>query len=283
MTSFYHSQSTSTSCLLTLVGVLLLLSGPIGASESMATTASAAADNSRRIHVVAYKLNNKTESDGGGAYFELLRRIYQPHGYDVITHIRPIAGSMRALYRNQAQIMLADWHPRHLAREEGVKIDKLQAPRYPVDTEYVVALYPQSSPHHWFHLTRNPRSRIAWIEGYNYQYYLGLDGHPFQLVDSTVSGLRKLQQGELDAYVDDLDDVRTVMRAPEFHRARLRREIVQIRNLYPLFSLDERSTELMRIYDEGVAALIRSGAIFELYREFGLSYQRVKFEDPEQF
>ncbi|NIB41801.1 transporter substrate-binding domain-containing protein [Pseudomaricurvus alkylphenolicus] len=235
------------------------------------------------LKVGAFDWPTKSEAGGGGAYFDLLKRIYEPHGYRIEPSSMGIDEALGSLYRGNIDLMLAEWHPRHLQQDASIQAKLLTAPFFPIDTEYVVVLMPHKSSYHWEELLADAGMRLAWVEGYDYHQYLDLRQHTFDTVDSSWKGIRMVSSGKLDAFIDDLDDVRIAMMRPGARELKFRREVILVRNLYPLFQNKASGHALSELYDEGLEALISNGEVHDIYRRHDLNWERVKFLRPHLY
>ena len=240
-----------------------------------------AKDVSQTIKVASFEWPNKTQADGGGAYLDLLRAVYEPHGYQIQPVIMPIREIHLALLAGEVDIMLADWAQKHLSDDEWGDVSLIHTPYYPIDTEYVVALFPVGTSESYEDTLKRKSSQIAWVQGYGYEHYLDLLGHSFSEVPDNVTGLKLLMNSKLDVFIDDLDDVRISLRDMGLDQTSITREIIYIRNLYPVFHRD--NSKIIQLYDQEVAKMIISEEIFPIYRDNNLNYWRIKYKNPDEF
>ena len=259
--------------LVKLTCLMVLL--PLALSSPKALTS-----DSQSVRIATFAWPQRTELNGTGAYFEILRRIFTAHNLTLNIQYRSIHDSLGALYREETDMMLVEWHPDILAADPKVKHKLILAPRFPLDTEQVVAVSKANQALSWQEILDTPSHHIAWIADYNYHYFFDLPEHPTTMVKSTAHGLTLVERGRIDSYLDDFSDVEIAFAEEQFSPANFYLEIVQERNLYPLFNHLSEERGLLKIYDQGMQKLLREGELKEIFESYSLSFERIRF--PEE-
>ena len=232
-------------------------------------------DSSKTIHIVADEWPGFTQSDGNGFYFELIRKIYQPLGYDIRFKILPFRRAASQINQGSADILLVEEHVSKLASNELYIAEDLRSPRYPMDNSIVTALFLKQSNISWQQIKDQQRYHLSWIRGYGYGSSLAVNHHKVTLVGNTKQGLQLLVSGRIDCYLDDLTDINTNEIIAQFDKDLIKYEVVNIRPLYPLFYNSPRGKHLLKLYDQSMEQLIQSGEIYNIYLAANLDYNYV--------
>ena len=236
----------------------------------------------KTIHIVSDHWPGYTEPGAQGFYFQLIKQIFEPKGYVIEHRVVPFRRAISLMNQGEADMFLVDDHPKYLSKLEIYELDKLLHPKYPINYSLVTALYLPSIKLDWQDTRDNPNLTLAWVKGYGYNKTLGLPHQNIMHVNNTAQGLRLLQAGRIDSLIDDLSDISEALKQQEFSKLQLNREVVNKRNLYPLFYNNSLGQELAQIYDQGMQALLASGELYQLYQKMGINYQDV-FKPKEYF
>lgn len=233
---------------------------------------SNANNTDKTIYVVADHWQNYTHHDGTGVYFEILRHIYEPHGYTIKSSIMPFKRAVSKINQNTADILLAEENMQHLIDSELYSAQHLLSPKQPIDKSNVSAIFTQQSPHTWLDIKNNSAAKLAWIRGYEYNNSLQLNHTRIDRLNNTPQGLNLLLSGRIDCFLDDIEDVVTAKQLPAYQHQQFKYEIVSQRMLYPVFYNSKRGAKLIKIYDQGMQQLIDSGMLNTIYNKAKLRY-----------
>ncbi|GAB3093845.1 hypothetical protein G8770_02315 [Aestuariicella hydrocarbonica] len=235
------------------------------------------------ISVAAPYYPTFSEPEGKGVFFDIIREVFLPEGYQVISCILPIRRSIRDLQLGKVDLYLTDWDKSYLTESPLYQPEKLHTPRTPISTELVSATVLANSPWHDQievknlipeSLLRNEQHLIAWDKGFDYQRLIGLDKSSYQIVDSVKQGLNMLKAGRIKLYLNDDDNIRIVLQGrDEFKASDFRIVPLMEQQLYPVFQNNERGLKLAELYDRRMRVLLLQNRILELYRHSGYDYQ----------
>jgi polar amino acid transport system substrate-binding protein len=249
-----------------LIAFTLFLISPVSADT---------AEQSKTIHIVADEWPGYTEPGGKGFYFELIKNIFEAEGYSITQRIVPFRRAISLINHGEADIFLADDHPDYLSMLDIYDMTKILHPTHALNYSLVTALYLPTSTLNWSVTHKNNDTKIAWIKGYGYGETLKLKHSNPLLINNTQQGLHLLLSKRIDCYLDDLTDITMALTKPEFKNVELKREIINKRNLYPIFHNNDFGKSLAKIYDQRMGEMIKSGEIYDLYRQAGLNYNDV--------
>lgn len=223
-----------------------------------------------------------TNADGTGAYYDLMRLVFEPLGYTVSHQVFPMKRGIAAInLGEQVDILLADWSKAHLEKGGLYQIDRISTPRHAMSIEYVLAIFPPRSTLAWADIRQQTSSRVGWVKGYNYHKHLGLEQHNITRISNSGQGIKMLYKNHLDCFFDDRTEIVQFLGKGEFESAELRQEVVMVRKLYPVFHNDKKGRQLMAEYDARMAELISSGEIYAFYQRYGKNYHDMQGEEVD--
>ena len=238
---------------------------------------TAVAKDLEKLRVATFVWPQRTDTDGTGAYFDVLRHIYQPHELSLDITYGSIQDALGSLYRNETDIMLVEWHPDILRTDPKIKHELILAPKFPMDTEQVVAVSHSARSLPWQRVLSGRSHHLAWIADYNYHYFLNVRDHPRTLVKSTMQGLKLVQRGRIDTYLDDISDVEIALNSEAFIDTEFSMEVVKERNLYPLFNHPSHQRGLMKMYNQGMQRMLENGTLKDIFEHHNLNFDRIRF------
>ena len=249
-----------------LVGVILLclLSSSVVAGQQQ---------NNKVIYVVSEQWESFSHTDGSGLYFDLFRAIYQPAGFTVIPKIQPLLRGIASINRgDKADVMLAEWAWEHIGDLRLYQRDKILYPVNAIYGEYVQAVFLPEANLSWAKVRADANCKVAWIRGYGYGELLGVQNHNITYLASSQQGLKMLASKNIDAYINDRQEIEKDMSNPVFKQLHWQRELIMMRKLYPLFHNSERGRYLLEIFDRRMQQMRESGELFKLYASYGEDY-----------
>lgn len=232
------------------------------------------------IDVVSEEWPGFSNADGTGLYFDVMRRVYEPSGIKVNYKIQPILRSIASINKGErADVMLAEWHIKHLDGGGHYQKDNILFPKLPILGEYVEAVFKPGSSDQWRDIYNTQSSKIAWLRGYSYDHSLGVKGRSIVLLTSPEQGLKMLIKGNIDCYVNDRVEINQLMENEAYQNIDWRKELIMMRKLYPVFHNNEQGRYFKELYDSRMAQLIASGELFELYEAYGYDYHEALAEE----
>ena len=231
------------------------------------------AETAKTIRVVSDHWPGYTEPGAKGFYFDLIKRIYEPMGYAIEHRIVPFRRAINLINSGEADLFLADDHPKYLSKLDAYQLENILHPEHPINYSLVTAVFAGDSNHDWQAIRNNSELHLAWVKGYGYGKTLSLPHKHVMHVNNTTQGLRLLQAGRIDSFIDDLTDIKEALKLQEFAKLHINREIVNKRNLYPLFHNRPSNIALVDIYNQSMSKLIESGEILALYQTVGIDYR----------
>ncbi|MFT7110628.1 MAG: polar amino acid transport system substrate-binding protein [Psychrobacter glaciei] len=214
----------------------------------------------KTISIVAPVWEGYTNQDGTGAYWEVLKAIYEPLGISVKTKSVPWNRAMKMVskYRTYNAIV-----GEYRDTEENVIF-----PDYSIDTEYMSVLSKNTSGNKFINLSSLTGKTVGWIKDYE---VIAESKRDFKLREfrNIEQGIEYLNGDKLDFLIDDWDEIAAAMKAAEMTSADYSvDEMPEGSPLYVAFSEDNLSKEFIKIYNERIPVLAKSGKLEAIYTKW---------------
>jgi len=250
---FLHSTGALCgTCLIVFSSVILLL---------FLTTAVRADD--KTIEICTPEWEFYTESDGGGLYHELWRKVYEAAGYELDIHYAPFARCLLGFGPdaiNSPFDTYAAGYP-----QEGVI-----HPKWHLGLDVLTVVYRAREHQSWHGQEILRDKRVGWLRGYNF------DGNKIitvpvkrQPINQLSSGLGMLALGRIDFLIDYQPEISSVIRKNDLDdKLSTFDNVMKGRTYYMIFNPSARSNELIRIWDEEMQRLSDSGELHRLFENY---------------
>ncbi len=227
--------------------VLALVSGNADAQEAQQEQSA--------LFIVSEAWEGATNEDGSGFYWDLVRKIYEPLGYQVTVRAVPYARAVSMVKQEQADAWL------------GAYLHEEEFPIYPrqfYDADRVSALIDVEKFPQWNGKKSLENKTIGWINQYQYQDYLGIPVNHYALT-SRRSGVLMLERGRLDAVLDADTDLAIEIEKVGLDAGRFQKRFVMDLPLYPAFVNTPRGENLAQLWDQRLRQLHDSGELQPFY------------------
>ncbi len=215
----------------------------------------------KSISVVAPAWDDYTNRDGTGLYWDILRAIYEPIGIKVKTKTVPWNRAMKMVskYRTYNAIV----------GEYRSSVEPILFPDFPIDVDYLSVLSKEGTASQWQGTESMAGKKVGWIKDYNSIPEAQRD---FTLKEfrNIEQGIKMLNSGELDFVIDSWDEISAAMQSYALNKENYNvNQMSEGKNLYTVFSDDNLSRELIKIYNERIPLLFKSGELATLYKKWG--------------
>jgi polar amino acid transport system substrate-binding protein len=223
---------------------------------------SAVVDRShiKTISIVAPVWEGYTNKDGTGVYWEVLKEIYQPLGI----HIKP-----KSVPWNRAMKMVSKYRTYNgIVGEYRDTEEDVLFPDYAIDIEYMSLLSKNSSGYVFKDLTSLLGKKVGWIKDYE---VIVKSKRNFELREfrNIEQGIELLNAGKIDFLIDDWDEIAAAMGEVGMTTADYTVDpMPEGKDIYTAFSVDNLSRELIKIYNERIPVLAKSGKLAEIYNKW---------------
>ncbi|OZG75023.1 hypothetical protein BTA51_01070 [Hahella sp. CCB-MM4] len=246
-----------------LLALLLCLSSACAARESI-----------EEITVVCEEWAGFTNSDGSGAYWEIVRAIYEPEGIKVKSKTMPWKRAEEFVRSKAGDALVGAYFDPSQDNAE------FQYPKWHISVEDpVVVIFKKSRLPLWSAegMQFLAGKRVAWIRGYNFdkEGWLNAPVEVFE-ISTVVQGLRLLEIDRVAGLLDYSINIRAAAAQAEIQLDDYSMQVANPgKKLYVKFSNTSRSKKLIKIFDSRMSELAANGTITAIYRRWG--YDANKF------
>ncbi|KGE65191.1 MULTISPECIES: ABC transporter substrate-binding protein [Pseudomonas] len=210
-----------------------------------------------KVMLASEEWNDYTNKDGSGLAWDVLRQVFEPAGITLQTRSVPYTRSVGLAQRGEVDGWVGSY------RDEATGV---LYPHWNFDSDHIYALGLASTPAPTAATLGN--YRLAWVRGYKYEEYLP-NVHRFNQIERRDGILPMLQHARADFYIDALTEAKYVLNQADDPSKFTLTHIAEL-PLYIGFADNERGRALMVVFDQRMAALVKSGelkAIFEHWKQ----------------
>ncbi|MBS4686536.1 hypothetical protein J4G63_04660 [Aeromonas sobria] len=195
------------------------------------------------------------QPDGRGIYLDLVRAIYQPHGYQIIPHIVPYKRALAVIAKKGGDMAMGVY------RDE---VTGVRQPRYPASADDLTVFMLKKWQPKWQGEKSLQGQSVVWRRGWAFDKYIAVTMQ-WHEIDSDEMALQLLGKERYRYYLTAgvlyaKDDI-----LPNLHRAFLRWIPT-----YPIFADTPQGNRMMNLWDKGMVELIRSGNLADIYKHYQL-------------
>jgi hypothetical protein len=211
------------------------------------------------IHLASEAWEDFTAADGQGLGWDVLREVFEPAGVKLDIRIEPYTRATGLAQRGEVDACVGAY------RDE---VSDVLYPRWSFDTDPIYALGLASNP------APTPETlgnyRLAWVRGYKYQAYLP-NVQRYNEVARRTGILSMLTHNRIDYYIDavtEIDDIASRAKDP----AQFRRTHIADLPLYLCFADTPGARQLMALFDQRMALLVKSGQLKPIFAKWKQPY-----------
>lgn len=226
----------------------------------------AASDAPTSIKLVSEEWEGSTDADGSGLYWKIIKKVYEPAGIKMSFEMVPYMRSVQMVKQKEADA----WVGSYIDEEDGVLY-----PKWHFDADIVWAVFKKGGSFEGKESLQG--KQVGWIRGYDYDSYISVPMEKKEL-NSRESGLKMVEMGRLDYFMDAMVEIKNTLAKPEFKNAPLAHDKVLQLNLYLAFANNARGQALMKIWDERFPKLLESGELKKLFEAH--DWPTYPFEKP---
>lgn len=228
-------------------------------SIAIAPWAAAGDSLPTQVHLVSEEWADYTNADGTGVAWDVMRKVFQPAGVEVVPQSAPYSRAIGLVKRGEADAWVGSY------KDESE--DNLY-PRWHFDVDHIYALGLASKPAPT--LATIGDYRLAWVRGYAYGKYLpGV--REYREIQRREGILPMLEHDRVDFYIDAMTEVDYVI-GQSAQPDRFRRTHVVELPMYLAFARSERGKALRDVFDKRMAELVRSGELKPVFEHWKQPY-----------
>jgi hypothetical protein len=213
------------------------------------------------INVIGEEFPPMTNADGSGQQFEIVKAIFEPLGYEVVTKVYPYKRAIYVLEYGQADMFVG------LLKESELK---LVFSKYPHDADNVIVIYPKDKEIKWQGDNTLKNKNVAVIAGLRkpFQKYVGDDVLAFNEVNTREQAYKKMLIGR-DDFLIDCECGYLLEEVDRYREKFIFRHIGQL-EIFAAFSQNEQALKLKAIWDEKFPKFILTEKAYDIYKKWGL-------------
>ncbi|MEX5546205.1 transporter substrate-binding domain-containing protein [Pseudomonas pergaminensis] len=212
-----------------------------------------------KIMLASEEWNDYTNKDGTGLAWDVMRQVFDPAGIKVQIRSVPYTRSVGLAQRGEVD----GWVGSYRDEAEGVLY-----PHWNFDSDHIYALGLASTPAPTVATLGN--YRLAWVRGYKYEEYLP-NVHRFNQIERRDGILPMLEHARADFYIDALTEAKYVLSQADEPSKFALTPIAEL-PLYIGFADNERGRGLMAVFDQRMAALVKSGELKPIFERWKQPY-----------
>ncbi len=226
-------------------------------------------DDINQIDIVSDEWKGYTNKDGSGAYWEVVKAIFEPLDITVQTEVMPWARAELTVKRQQADALLGSYY-------QDSQLDSFIFPKWHISMEDpIIALYKVNND-----IKFQPESlqalqgkRLIWIRGYEFDKTLFRN---MTIIKNVISKPKQaiimLERNRVDLFIDYESSIRqAALEAQLKLETQYNMQMIKRGNkLYLAFSNTARGLKLSKLFDQKMESLASSGAIQAIYTRWGL-------------
>lgn len=213
----------------------------------------------KTIMLASEEWPERTNKDGSGLYWDLIKEVYSRAGVEVKHTIVPYSRSVAMTESGEVDGWVASYED-----EE----DWAVFPENGFDQDNVVALVLAKNAAGWSGQDSVKGKHLSWMRGYAYDDYLDVDVD-YTEVDKRTSGVALVRRERAFAF---LDDKREIMDAVEGSGTNTEgMEVVPMLglSLYLGFMDNSKGEELAKAFDVGWEAMMADGTVAKIFAKYG--------------
>lgn len=240
-----------TSTILYLMAILVsLVLGLVTATPSRAE---------ERIVVSSEEWQQVTYANGTGVYFEILRKIYEPLGYELEFRSMSYKKSLLMTINGRSDIWVGSYQQ---------EVSNAAYPKHHFDIDPVEALCLIGRVDH---KTNVDDLRLGWVSGYDYHKYLPAETNYREFSDR--EGIFKmLMTDNIDCYLDANAEIDVELaRNPDLKAITERHKLLSL-PLYFGFTESAKGKKLAEIFDQRFPALLKKGVIEKIFNRWDYEF-----------
>ncbi len=227
----------------------------------------------KEMTIVCEEWEGYTNKDGTGAYWEVVKAIFEPSGIKVTTKVVPWKRAEHMVKTQQADAIAGDYYYKEMDGKDYMY------PKWHLSVEDdITALYKTGMIEDWENLGVKALSgkKIAWIRGYGFDQSLLKDvAVEKKELSDLGNGIKMLNAGRIDVIMDYKTTIVPAAKAGGVDLSNLTFSLVQRGNkLFVVFANTNKAQVLIKIFDERMGQLAQSGEIEAIYKKWGFGPEK---------
>ncbi len=206
-----------------------------------------------------------THEDHSGAYFDLVRLIYQPYEPRLQVNFTNYHRALTLVRQQKSDMTLA---------VSGHNSSQLLLSEWPIDQDKIVVVYHPAR--HQLHSIDDLKAlRLAWNLAYDFGSILGLTNSGYEVL-SVEHGIELTLNQRIDAYLAEQSQIAHYIQTHPDKLTPLVVTPIAEDNIYAAFANSENGKLLKCIWDSRFKTLLDSGELPQFYQQYNDFYPPLK-------
>ncbi len=208
----------------------------------------------------------RTQADGSGAYFDIMRAVFEPASCTLEIQIVPWKRALLMVESGEADLMLGWFY--NPESPEATRFVK-----WPFDVEETVVVFKKSLVANWSGPETMENQKVLWPRGYNYQKFFNFK-MDWSETNQIESGLSMLALDRTRFFMLGKNGLASAKPPPDSEIYAVK--LVLTNGLLPYFSRTPHGKRLSEIYEQRMPALLESGELQKIYARYGRPMPELK-------
>jgi polar amino acid transport system substrate-binding protein len=206
-----------------------------------------------------------TNKDGTGFIFDLLRAIYEPAGIILSHEFMPWKRTIHEVAAGKADIAIGVYKSDKASKTEVALLKSI----YPIIEERIEAVSLHEAAKNWQGQQSLADSKVAIVRGFDHHKLLEIKVKPYYVNDYDQA-LRMLLAERVKFVLGEQLLTYTIL--PKYLKEghELSRNIVFSLPNYMAFTPSEGGRQLLKLYEQRIGQMQKSGELHAIYRKWGL-------------
>ena len=213
----------------------------------------------KTLYIVTPVWKNWTNSDGTGYYFDLVRLIYKPLGYEIIFDIAPFSQAKKMVELKEADAAFSLYMAN--SNEDYV------TPKHSLASGEVVIMF--SRDLEWQGISSLNQKDILYPQGYNFIPEIPITFTHIEVSDSKT-GMLMLMRGRASYFITNLEEMTQLQQELRIDMTLYRVEHLYAKKLFMGFSNTNKGRLLAQLFDQRMTLLINNSQIDKLNKKWNL-------------
>jgi len=227
--------------------------------------------NAKIIEVRAEPWEYFTYADGTGYFYELLRAVYEPLGYELNFKFCPWRRCILDVIQHKADIVIGVYE-----NEQEVG-DQLQTPMNYVNFETNAVIFKKALHPLWLGQKMMANKRVAYNRGYNYAEMLDVPINVVE-VNNDEQGLKVLMADRIDFLISGKQILEREAARIDKTGILFQIETLFVHSAYMGYNLSKKGTILKQEFDQQFEKLYKAGDLHKVQKKWNLNFPLVADE-----
>ena len=222
-----------------------------------------AAPEQNDLVISSEELEDISQKDGKGCYWEILEVIFKDTGIRLKKINLPYSQAVKRVRKNKLDAVMGTYED---------EFDKAVFSAQGFDKDVIHAVFRKGFVKDWKQQD-SLSGKVAWIRGYEYDAYLKKKVD-FKEVSKRKQALVMLKKGRIDFFLDPKEDLENALQKNYVDRKELEVKTVLELQLYIAFTENERGKYFKKVFDEQLAKAIKDKdqPLKKVFDKWGVDY-----------